>query len=220
MNYVKTMMLAAIIILSGCNEEDLCLKGSGTVNEYPLSLTNFDEISIFGPVNLRLSQGSEIAVSIDAEPEIFSELSYEVKNGVLEVGFKQNVSCFDTDHGVWVNATVPDLQTIYQAGVSEIISDGDLNFDQLDLYVSGTAEVMLSGQADTHKIVSSGVINTNNFDFVTRNTSVDISGAAELELTCSDKLDIKVEGSATIYYKGNPEITNNSSGSLQLIDSN
>ena len=220
MNYVKTMMLAAIIILSGCDEEDLCLKGSGTVNEYPLSITNFDEISIFGPVTLRFSQGSETTVSVDAEPEIFSELSYEVKNGLLEIGLKQNVSCFDTDHGVWVNVTVPDLQTIYQSGASEILSDGDINFDRLNLYVSGTAEVMLSGQVETHKIVSSGVLNANNFNFLTRNTSVDISGSADLELSCSENLDIKVEGSAAIYYKGRPEITNDSSGSLQLIDSN
>ena len=220
MNYVKTIILLAIIILSGCTEEDLCLKGSGTVNEYQLTVTNFDELSIYGPVNLRLSQGPEITVSVNAEPEIFSELSHEVKNSVLEIGFKQNISCFETDHGVWVNVTVPDLKSIYQSGVSEILSDGVLNFNELSLYVSGTAEVMLSGQAETHKIVSSGILNTNNFNFLTRNTSVDISGAADLELSCSEILDIKVEGSASIYYKGHPEITNNSSGSLQLIDSN
>jgi len=220
MNYVKTITLSVIIILSGCSEEDLCLKGSGTVNEYPLTINNFDEVSLYGPVNLRLRQGSELTVSVDAEPEIFSELSYEVKDGVLEIGFKQNISCFETDQGVWINATVPDLRTIYQSGISEILSDGDINFDQLNLYVSGTADIMLSGQVETHKIVSSGLLNTNNFNFLTKNTTVDISGTAEMELSCSDKLDIKVEGLATIYYKGHPEITNSSSGSLQLIDSN
>jgi hypothetical protein len=220
MNYVKTIILFAVIILSGCNEEDLCLKGSGTVNEYQLTVTDFDELSIYGPVNLRLRQGPDIAVSVDAEPEIFSELSYEVKNGALEIGFKQNISCFETDHGVWINATVPDLRNIYQSGVSEIESDGDLDFNQLNLYVSGTAEVKLSGQVETHKIVSSGLLNAKNFNFLTKNTSVDISGAVDLELSCSENLDIKVEGSATIYYKGNPEIVNNSTGSLQLIDSN
>lgn len=209
-----------MFLLQGCKDEELCLIGSGTVKEYEIGVDDFTNISLFGPINLRIRQGEEISVRVDAEPEIFSQLSYEVKNEMLEIGFKENVTCFETDYGVWVNVTTPNIESIYQSGVSEIVSDGDLTLNQLELNISGTADIMLSGQVSNQIINSSGVINAENFDFLSKNTTIDVSGTAYIDLSCSDKLEIEVDGSARIYYLGNPNISQNVSGELDLIDAN
>lgn len=220
MKYLLLITVCSMFILQGCKDEDLCLIGSGTVNEYQIGVEDFDNVSLFGPINLSIKQGPDISVSVDAEPEMFNALSYEVKTETLEIGFKDNVGCFETDYGVWVNITVPDIESIYQSGVSEIISDGDLTLTALQISISGTADIILSGRIENQSIVSSGEVNAENFQLLSTNTTIDVSGTADIELSCSTKLDIEVDGSAKISYKGNPSISQDVSGELNLIDAN
>ena len=219
-NLFNLIIAISIISFTGCSEDDVCLIGSGKVENYVLTTDAFNEISLIGPVDLRIKQGPELSLNVDAEPEIYSALTYEVKNGRLEIGFKDIVTCFETNLGVWVNVTLPNITAIYQSGVSEIISDGDLNVPQLELNISGTADVSLSGQVENQFIESSGVINAKNFDFLSRNTRLDVSGTADIELSCSVDLDIEVDGLAKVSYKGTPTISEDVSGDLELINAN
>ena len=219
-NLLLTLVCISIFINSGCNEENLCLKGSGTVKNYQLDVSTFDEISLIGPVNLRIKQGSSPSLNVDAEPEMFAELSYSVKNGLLEIGFKDNISCFESNHGVWINATVPDIKAIEQSGESDIVSDGQLSLNLLTIQVSGIANISLSGQVDQQLIESSGIASIQNFNFHSRQTSIEVSGEGDIEVSCAEKLDIDVDGSAVIYYVGDPNITQKSSGTLEIVDAN
>jgi hypothetical protein len=220
MKNLFVILLFASLLTQGCSEDDLCLIGSGSLNEYTLDLDEFKNVTLIGPINLRIIQAPDSEVTVDAEPEIFSELTYEVKSGTLRIGFEENITCFETDYGVWVNVTLPDIETISSSGVSEIISDGDLELDYLELDISGTSYVELSGRVTDQIIESSGVLNTKNFELITDNTDINISGTGELEITCNDHLDIEVSGAATVSYKGNPTINQDVSGSLNLINAN
>jgi len=159
-------------------------------------------------------------VMVEAEAEIFSELSYEVKNGTLEIGFKENVTCFETDFGAWVNVTIPTIKKISSSGVSDIVSVGNLNLNQLKVDVSGTANLTLSGQVADQTMKVSGVLNAKNFDLLTSNTNIDVSGSGDFEISCDDNLDIVVSGIADVSYKGNPTISEDLSGTLNLINAN
>jgi hypothetical protein len=217
---VILVILIASIFTQGCKEEELCLIGSGTVKEYPLGVDDFENVSLIGPVNLRITQAADMEVMVEAEAEIFSALSYEVKNGTLEIGFKENVTCFETDFGVWVNVALPNIKKINSSGVSDIVSIGDLNLAQLTIDVSGTANLDLSGQVTDHTMKVSGVLNAKNFDLLTTNTNIDVSGSGDFEISCDDNLDIDVSGDAKVSYKGIPSITQDVSGTLNLINAN
>ena len=210
----------ALLFSQGCNKENLCLTGSGPVNEYELAMTDFKHVSLLGPVNLSIKQGSEINVVVKAESDIFSHMSYKVKNEKLEIGFKDNIRCFETDYGVWVYVTVPNLESINSSGISEIISDGNLDFAKLEIDISGKASIELLGEIDEQTIRSSGTINVENFQLETESTTINVSGSGNIEVSCIDELDIDVSGSAKIAYTGNPSITKKTSGSLNLINAN
>jgi hypothetical protein len=220
MKNLFVIVVLVSIFSQSCKEEDLCLIGSGTVNEYQLGVDDFENVSLMGPVNLRITQAADFEVMVEAEAVIFSELSYEVKNGTLEIGFKENVTCFETDFGVWVNVTIPTIKKINSSGVSDIVSVGDLNLNQLTIDVSGTANVALSGQVTDQTLKVSGVLNAKNFELLTSNTSIDVSGSSDIEVSCTDNLEIDVSGSANVSYKGNPTISQNTTGTLNLIDAN
>jgi hypothetical protein len=220
---MKNLLIIAVIVLfaaQGCKEENLCLTGTGPVNNYDITTASFTNISLSGPINLRIKQGPELSVIVDAQSELFNSLSYEINSGTMEIGYKGNVTCFETDYGVWVNVTIPDIKNIETSGVSEIVSEGDLDLSYLKLDVSGTAKIELSGTADQQIIESSGEIEVKNFALLSKEVNIDVSGAADIEISCSEKLDIDVSGAADIYYKGTPNITQDSSGSLNLVDAN
>lgn len=220
MKNLFVILILVSIFSQGCNEEDLCLIGSGTAKEYQLGVDDFENVSLFGPINLRITQASDMEVMVEAEAEIFSALSYEVKNGTLEIGFKENVSCFETDLGVWVNVALPNINTITSSGVSDIVSVGNLNLAQLTIDVSGTANLDLDGQVTDQTMKVSGVLNAKNFDLLTNNMSIDVSGSGDFEVACSDNLDIEVSGIANVTYKGVPTISQEVSGTLNLVDAN
>ncbi len=220
MKYLLIISIFALLFSQGCNEENLCLTGSGPVNEYELSMPNFKHVKLYGPINLKIKQGPEINVQVKAESDIFSHMSYEVKSEKLEIGFKDNIRCFETDYGVWVNITVPNLESINSSGISEIISDGSLDFAKLEIDISGKASIELLGEIDEQTIRSSGTIKVENFQLETESTTINVSGSGDIEVSCIDVLNIDVSGSATIAHTGNPSITQKSSGSLTLINAN
>lgn len=220
MKYTLHLALFALMIFQSCSEDSLCLTGSGSANNYPLELADFDRVSLLGPINLRVTQGSVQEVVVFAEPEMFAPLAYSVQNGTLEIGYEDNVGCFETELGVWVNITVTDLRYVHASGINEIESSGDLNLNKLRIKTSGTSSINISGNIAEQILDGSGVMAVENFDLETQSTAIDITGAGELEVHCTESLDIDVSGSATISYKGHPNISQNASGSLVLVDAN
>jgi hypothetical protein len=215
------ILIAALPLFFGaCDKDDLCLRGSGQTQEYPLELDAFDEVELSGPVDLRITQGAAQAVQVVAEPEMYSALEYRVRNGVLEIGYEGNVRCFETMHGVWVEITVPDLEAVSVSGDSEIVSAGDLDLDMLDITISGMADIDLSGTIADQRFDASGLLEVSNFDVQSNNVSIEISGKGEIDIQAQSGLDIDVSGEATIRYKGTPQITQKSSGLLTLINAN
>ncbi|WP_296705497.1 head GIN domain-containing protein [Algoriphagus sp.] len=213
--------LAGVTFLQSCIEdENLCLTGSGVVNEYDISITQFDKISISGPVNLRIKQGSVQKVTVFAEPELMQPIRYKVVSGELEIGYDNNITCFNTNFGVWIVITVPDINEIQASGENIIESDGDLDLDNLFINAEGKSTMNLKGKVNSQTIFSSGQTVVNNFNLLTQSTTLDISGEGNLEVSCEEELDIDVDGVSTISYKGNPSITQKVSGTLNLIDAN
>ena len=164
MKYTLHIALLASIFFQSCSEDSLCLTGSGSANDYPLEFADFDRVSLLGPINLRVTQGSAQEVVVVAEPEMFAPLVYSVQNGTLEIGYEDNVGCFETELGVWVNITVQDLRYVHASGVNEIESNGDLNLNKLRIKTSGTSSINLSGIIEEQVLDGSGVMVVGNFD--------------------------------------------------------
>lgn len=219
-NLIVPILVGCLFLISCNDDDDLCLTGSGTVVDYELTLSSFDQIGLNGPVNLRYRQGPVQRVIVYAEPELFGPMEYKVRNGTLEIGYKNNVRCFNTNFGVWIDVTVPELTDIALSGQGIIESDGTIEQDIISIDISGDAEINLEGEVIDQNIVVSGQVVANNFDLASENTRIVISGSADMDVACSESLDIDLSGTAVISYLGFPQIDQKVSGSLELINAN
>ncbi|MFY0688260.1 MAG: DUF2807 domain-containing protein [Cyclobacteriaceae bacterium] len=212
-----TLALAVIVTLASCDKTlDLCELDSGPTQSFVLDMDQFDRISLLGPIDLEITQGPNQDISVETTAEIFDHMEYEVKNEHFEIGFKNNVRCF-ADAAITVKIEVPDIESIYASGVSNIVSTNELDLGSLRLDASGSITSNLTGRVANQELVGSGTLEVQHFDLTTDNTSIKISGTGELEINCQEKLDIDVSGAATIKYIGEPTITQEVSGTINLI---
>ena len=223
MKRISWLVTVLIIAFQSCGLDDdqgLCLIGSGVYNDYTIELDPFNEIVLFGPVDLNIVQDEQQQVTINAEPEIFDYISYEVVNQRLEIGIKENLDCFESEEGVMIRVTVPDIESIFALGLSDINAIGNLDLDKLRIDIQGGANIILRGTVEEQIIDVSGEVRLYNFDLLTDITKIIVNGAAEIEVSCESILDIQVTGVATISYKGRPQISRTGTGNINLIDSN
>ncbi|MEL6672591.1 MAG: head GIN domain-containing protein [Bacteroidota bacterium] len=103
-------------------------------------------------------------------------------------------------------------------GAGDITLEADLL--TLDLSVAGAARYEGEGTVDNQLIVVKGAGNVEAFDMVSQHCEIDFLGAGEAEVNAQQSLDVQIVGAATVYYKGNPSITQSISGLGSLVDSN
>ena len=222
-NTTQLILVSAILssfFLTSCSEESLCLTGNGNVRSYDLSLGPFNKVEMEGPINLRIIQGEEQSVQILSEAELYDPMHHYVQNETLKIGYKQNISCLNSDEGAWVVITVPNLARIMSSGISKIESEGELDLDKLTIITSGVAEINLAGLANTQELFAEGEMTVNNFDFSTLKTKINVDGSGNFEVACTEELIIEVQGSANIIYKGDPIVDKTVTGSLNLLKAN
>jgi hypothetical protein len=134
---------------------------------------------------------------------------------------------------IWL--TFKDLNKIDFSGAVEVTSEGTLNFNELDLDVSGAAEIQLamkavnfeaefsgasevdlSGQCGKGGIELSGAsdFDAQNLEF--QDLIVDVSGASSAKVWATGTLRIDASGASDIRYKGSPKATVNESGASTI----
>jgi hypothetical protein len=215
--YSLVVLLFMASAFVACEDDDLCLSGVGPVNDHVIEVANFTKVELSGPINLQISQGTEQEVNVRAQDDVFGPLKYSVQNGILSIGFDQNIDCLESSQGVEVLITVPNLEAVEVFGNSDVTSNGALDFPYLHVKVFGNANFELSGVIDEQHIECDGQIDVYNFDVESKKVTLNIDGNATVEITCTEELYIEVDGNADVHYKGTPVIQQDVSGNLNLV---
>jgi hypothetical protein len=97
----------------------------------------------------------------------------------------------------------------------------DVETEQLGSIISGSGEIRLRGSAKAfqHTIAGSGDLKA--FNLQTERSEIKITGSGNCELAASNRLDVLISGSGTVFYRGdsrtvNQEVTG--SGKIKLIE--
>ena len=156
-----------------------------------LELPAFEGVNVTGTCNVEIQIGEPQSVEFYAQSEVLDVMSYEVSDGILQIGFKPDYSV-NTSEEIRAEITIP---SVYYAGITGA-ADFELSGakqDILDIYITGTG-------------------NVDAFDMVMDDCNIQISGAGNCEVHVIDNLDIVISGVGNIRYKGNPTVTTDVSG--------
>jgi hypothetical protein len=134
-------------------------------------------------------------------------------DGTSYLNFSDSVTC---SNFVFKSSGSSTLNMAYLSGPKNSDSEYD---GKLDLQCDGKAVLRMKGQMENSFLKVDGSIAFYGYDFKTKNTTIAITGNANLlQVQVEDQLDVTISGSATINYKGNPTTINitDSIGSLDL----
>jgi hypothetical protein len=197
---------------------------------------NFRGLVFNEVADIILTQAPEYSVKLTGPDNVVEFTESFVDGEILLIG---GDNCYNGNYGFTIEISAPEIQYIALAGIGRIqatdtlksdviqievfgIGEVDANFivDTLYTSVSGTVDFFYGGEAFYHEVNSTGDYDLNAYELETQNTSITFSGRGQNYVTVEEDLVVDIIGSGNVYYKGNPTIESNISGSGQIIDSN
>ena len=174
------------------------IKGDGNIITKEISISDYDEISYVGKVNIEYEQSNASPFfKITIDENILPHLDIKIKGKTLIIQPKDEKKYFNgNSYGLNLQPTVCEIKTssrelkeISAVGGGEFIAKSPLKADKLDISIAGSSTINFDKQLEARKI----------------NFSVAGSGDINATQLKVDNLDCSVAGSGSILLKGEAE---------------
>ncbi len=210
-----------ILLFASCKKE--VLRGEGpisTQNRNSVIASNYHTIKVHGATKVYVNFSYDKSFEIKGYTNLLNAFSTEIRNGVLMLGFKENVTVRNDNIQVYI--AYPKTGSIALNGNCEAHYIGNFPLeDEINATINGNGEISYqkaySNRAN-FTINGSGEIEGENLSTLEANVRINGSGTAKIAAV--DKLKANINGSGNIYYLGNPILETNISGSGKIIPLN
>jgi hypothetical protein len=210
------------------------IQGSGNVTRESREVSGFTEVALNGIGTLTIRRTASESLTIEAEDNIIPRLTTEVENGRLTIGVEPNTN-IQTTEPINYELTVRDLSTLQMLGAGNIDArsistdnleiansgSGEINLANIDtgslkLTSGGSGEVKTAGRTGSQDVEVLGSGDYQGEDLKSEEARVDVRGSGEAFLNVSDSLDVRIIGSGSVEYVGDPTISQEILGAGEL----
>ncbi|MFT2009655.1 head GIN domain-containing protein [Pontibacter sp. 13R65] len=208
------------------------LKGNGNIQKQTRKVSGFKGINVSGGFAVDITLGNNEGVVLEAEENLLSQISTEVKNGVLHIYNEGNIS---TSKGMKAHITLKELNSIDVSGGVKVVGNSTVKTNTLKLDMSGgskvtlamdvktlaadmsgAAKIDLSGRADNMKLELSGASKVMADKLEAKKVEVEASGASKVNVFAKESLEINASGASHVAYRGSPSITSETSAAAKV----
>lgn len=236
-----TLALAAVFFLQSCDIDFLdCYDGKFIEKELVLDEINAIEIDF--PCEIVLVDGPTQQILVNGKEDLISDLEDKsnVSGKTWKVRLKNN--CIKHREDITFTIAAPGLKKVDVDGsvrlsgdgvltrlakIFEIKLDGDADvsldlpeLDKLLVDADGDIDLRFTGSADAAVYTLDGSGKVRGLDFQTASTFLNMDGNTNAEIWATEKLDVKLDGKATVCVKGHPALVSQVNGSGKILDCN
>jgi len=202
---------------TGCKN---CIEGSGVEATKIIQADIFTKIKVEGKAKIFLKQGHVQEIKVVADSNLVEILKFSVSRDRLTI---ENNSCLDSYSQLNIYITVPMLSELVVEGDAEVKTLSRMTVDDFDVETDGSGRVQLNLVADDldAKMDGSGVLEfegqCDNSEITLRGSGVfdasrmlansldlEQNGSADAKVSAHDDLNITINGSGTVFYRGKP----------------
>lgn len=187
------------------------------------AVSGFQGLSVSSGIDVYLTQGSSEKLTFDVKGVDEDEVKSEVRNGVLKLYIDRRGTNWNWGRNTYVKAylTFRQLNNIQASGGADVIGQGTLSFNDLNVEAGGGSDVTLALKADKLNASASGgadlkldgsarTLNANGSggsDLDARKLTVEIcnansSGGSDVYVNATRELTMKASGGSDVYYYG------------------
>jgi hypothetical protein len=210
----KLLILFGLALTLSCNKERI--RGAGPMESDERSVNSFTKVSVSGATNVFITKGPVSKVEVKGSANVLSDFTTEVVNNTLELHFKPGAIINTGKLEVYV--TMPQLAGLSNRGSGSIEVKGAFASPRLEASITGSGTIRIEGgtaESFVESIIGSG--NVFAFGLLANNADITVSGSSVSEVSVARQLNVKISGSAVVYYKGNPTIQSTISGGGKLM---
>lgn len=231
------ILFSLAVVFNSCDTNQLeCIRVSSNVISETRDVKDYTGVVMTAVGNVKLTQGLDYACKITGPDNVVELMKTEIQNGLLVIGTDE---CFNGEYELTVEITAPEFEVINLSGIGTIESTNTISGDiiEVDLYgigvveatfvadslystVTGQGNLNYSGNVLRHELLCTGQFALSGFPMATDHTIIFLSGNGDSEVTVADKLDVTIEGSGNVFYKGYPTITSEITGMGYVVDKN
>jgi len=213
------------------------LAGKGDPEVYTFQVGEFSEIKLDIFCETHYYAAESDVVTVEIQPNLYEYISVEESGGVLIVRSTRNINW--SSKAPVLTISTPVLNGLTLEGASDFTAHdpirgdsftikmegagsirAELDVDNLTVVLSGVGDLELSGRADRANFAMDGVGSIEALFLKTRETTINQSGAGDIAISCSEKLNINANGIGSVEYRGSPTLNLNNSGlvSVKKVD--
>lgn len=199
---------AAVLATSACS---ITWDLDDEIGTRDVAVESFDAIDLNGSGDVFVTLGEAPSLRIEADTAILDDVRTSVKDDVLSLDGPDGFFPFWSTT-VTYYVTVPTLEEFSINGSSDT-EIRDMAGGDLRLTINGSADVTVTGTADSFSAEINGSGSIHGKDLDARDVSIDISGSGDADVNASDTLDVDISGSGDVRFGGAPTVTSAISGS-------
>lgn len=220
----KIILIAPIILflLASCQKDEV-LRGQGPITTQKRNAVldaEYQTIRVHGATKVNIIASYEKSLELKGYSNLMNDFVTEIRDGVLTIGYKENVSV--RNDNIEVTVRYPRVGSVELHGSCEAYYQGEFPLqDYIRATINGSGEIFYEKAYSSNvnfTINGSGNIDGRNLS--TLNAEVVINGSGDVKIAVVDRLKANVNGSGTIFYVGNPILETSVSGSGKIIPLN
>lgn len=212
---LSIVIISATLSLFSCSKERI--SGNGSTITETRNISNFTAISASGSTNVYIEQGAAFKVEVKGYSNLLPYYETRLVNNTLQVGYKQNLNIKNDNTEIFI--TLPALNGLSLSGSGSITTTGIFNGNtDFNADVSGSGNIHFSsGSAQNFYSKTDGSGSIYMLNLVAAKADASISGSGNTEITATNQLKVKINGSGKLYYRGTPVITTSITGSGTVL---
>lgn len=222
---ILAMSIILIVFFDSCEKYN-CIEGNFIYASEDRTAGNFSGVELDGSFYVDINYDTVTSVIVEGDENLMRYISTSVKANTLEI---RNTSrrCLDSGNEIIITVGTPVLRYIkldgsgfissdyFSSGSMEIEVDGsgsvhaDVDCNEMHAFIDGSGEIRLYGTGIDSYMGIDGSGRIRAFDFETEVCYIDIDGSGDAYVFVWDLLDVNINGSGIVYYKGNPVVRTN-----------
>jgi hypothetical protein len=231
------LLLMSILQIPACiivDDDDFdCLKGDGDVITREIYVPEFEKVHLNGSADVFITQGNTRRILVEIDENLIDHINRDVYRDIWEIEIDR---CVSRIHEFNVYITTPHITELAINGSGKILGDNTFLEDEINLEINGSGDIdvgiegeavhisiegsgniFLEGNVDllNHEVDGSGDLEA--FDLLTERAFIDVLGSGDSEVWVTDLLDVLIEGSGDVLYRGDPIVESEINGSGRII---
>jgi hypothetical protein len=167
----------------------------------------FDRLQISESVDVKVVEGDGRHVRVYAGEKVIDRVVTRSNGGVLEIDIEDRGIVIGDDPlgDARVEVAAEALEGVEVDGAGDVLLE-DLDAAQLDLDLTGAADVDATGSVDRLTATIQGPVDADLSRLSVRTATVEVQGPGDAELNVSEELNVTVQGPGDVSYRGNPVV--------------